>query len=194
MAEETLRLKQWSIGETVTGVKLNKQLSEQLQKLFSRNIVHHRRSNILGTESVLASGANTFCPMDTPIKWVHTMNADGVLRLEIDISFEITRRTGANTFATGRIDVKVDDDWFVSSRTSTALSDGLFIHSVNVRSRNYTFHGEWMIPDIAAGLHKFEIFQSVDDNTFGTTINQIGITVEQYGKSIADQTIYGEPL
>lgn len=194
MAEATLQLKSWSIGETVTGSKLNSNLGDQLNTLFNRNLSIVHRDAVEGYQASLAAGANTFTSFERPIKLVNTLPHDGVAKIGLWLNWQVDRYVGVSTWTFGFLDIKVDDDWYVSSRTATPLSDGLIVHALNIRSRQYTHFCNWFVPNMEAGLHSYELVQKVSDVEFGILINEVEISVEPYGKSLSEQTIYGEPL
>lgn len=194
MAEATLQLKSWAIGETVTGSKLNTHLSNQLNTLYNKSLSLVHREAVEGYQATAIAGADTFTNFTQPIKLVHNMQHEGVIKIGMWIDWQVTRYVGTANWAEATLDIKVDDDWYVSSRTSTPLTDGLLIHAMNALSRPYTVYCTWYVPDIAAGLHTYELIQKVSNSNFGAVVNEVEISVEQYGKSLSEQTIYGEPV
>lgn len=167
--------KSWNSGENVTIGKLNKYVKDRTQQLYDRNYVY--ANPVYGAS--LTTVSTTFV----------TIDSDGLFKLhlktegnDVNLSFLATMFTVSVNGSFSYLDFKVDDDYFVSSLTSTALSDGCFNAKYNA-SQPMGMYFNVLVRDLDAGWHSFEPFFKTSSAGSAAAIafnSQIQFVAEEY--------------
>ncbi len=185
--------KQWNIAETISGATLNTHLSDKLELIRKGNI--SVRTSVMVHNSENGRIANTAVPFDVPFRLVHTMPIVGVARLILNLPSVARRHAGATANNAHRFDVKINDSFFVSSGTGTSLTDGLILGYQNSLHDQVNLFGKWLIPDLVKGINTFELYGACVSGDFSAEILAgAEMVIEQYGVSLRNILLYGEPL
>jgi len=163
----------WRGGETLTSTQLNKQVKTNLLRLYQRNYA-------VFTERYPAASYTTtstsFVALGTE-KWRLSLISIGN---NIDINL---MNVAFNTVSANYVyfDIRVDDDYYISSLTSTPLSDGLWrFRSIANTPVNHVW--SHLLTGIPTGLHSYEVFWKVNAGTGVVWLNSVSqFMVEEYG-------------
>lgn len=165
--------KNWRGGEVLTTSKLNKQLRNNLLRL-------HEKNYIIGGEGYTTNyvyGTNTFKELNSSIYKLRLKTIGGAIRLSF-------MATTYHSVSAGRVyfDIKVDDDYFVSSLTPTALTDGLWRRQ-SLTNTPMTNTYEHILSDLEAGWHDFEIWWKANtaNGVVWAESSVVQFMVEEYG-------------
>lgn len=141
--------KGWNAGENLTIGKLDKYLKERLELLYDKNYVYKK----------LNLGAS---PQTASTNFVRIANETYKLHLktegrDVKITLLLTMFTSAINATISYIDIEVDGEYYVSSLTNTPLSDGVINEAQNI-NQPYTILFEFVLRDVDAGWHTFDLF------------------------------------
>ena len=187
-------VKQYNVAETLTAQRLNDYLSADLTRLWEKNVSIFTLQAARNTYR--NRSANVAVPFDDPIKVTHTMPESGSVRVSFHGIGYSLRHSGTGTGTNTRLDVKVDDDWFISSRTPTSLTDGAFIFNMTGYFQYHAImNGSFLLDNVDKGLHTYELYGATQDNAFSIELLAgAELVVEQYGRNLENILVYGEPL
>lgn len=136
---------------------LNKYLSENMRYLFRRprNLVTLRD---VGSFTITST---TLVPVSEP-----TLRLTTTLQKQADVKLSWSFLGAHNTASvrTLTIDFLQDSDIYLSSLDTTPLSGGLQSRAVAVSS-GHIFSGEWIIPNLSAGTHYWDLYAAQSANT-----------------------------
>lgn len=142
------KTKDWVSGENITEGKLQQHVKDKVEWLHDKNydVMIDRDGVSHNTTSV------TFVPVDE--KYVLNLKTNGG---DVMLRFSCSQYTNSVASRINYLDVKIDDDYFLSSLTSTPLSDGIWNYGSNpIFPQGIAF--EILIPNLEAGWHKFELY------------------------------------
>lgn len=186
-------IKSWAVAETVTGVKLNAHLSDKLTLLLNKNIAVRDIVELATTE--VGRIANEVVPFDKAVRLAHTMSKNGTILVRVDFPTRTRRLTGTNTNYNGKIDIKVDDDWFLSSGTTVALSEGLLHYAASANNTPTNLSGHFIRDNMEEGIHTYELYAAADNGDNSMEIAVGGQwSIEEHTDNLADFLLLGEPL
>ncbi len=163
----------WRGGETLTSTQLNEQVKTNLLRLYQRNYAtfterYPAASHITTSTSFVALGTK-----DWRLSLISIGN-------NIDINL---MNVGHNSVTANYVyfDIRVDDDYYISSLTDTPLSDGLWrFRSISNSPLNHVW--SHLLTDIPTGLHSYEVFWKVSAGTGVIWLSSVSqFMVEEYG-------------
>lgn len=165
--------RQWASGEALTATKFNQQIKENMTHLREKN---YGVATLRGNTDLLYNGASLALITNALNVSIVTTGND------IKLTFMGTLYNNSGVTHLERLDVKVNNNWFISSLTSTPLSDAW----LTLRSTNtiYTpIYAEFLLTDMPAGSYLFQPYWSSSSGNMGLNLTNTicQFKAEEYG-------------
>lgn len=163
----------WVEGEKLTAAELVEQLKDNLTYLFEKNY-----------DLVQYSGVSDWQTTSTTVAQTAIIMNLSKFSMETLIKFSMNASVYSNTASASiYFDVLIDGAYYASSGTATPDATGLVRYQQDTANVVSQLSLEAYIPDIADGLHTFELvwWVSAGTGTINVTNTILQLTVEEYG-------------
>lgn len=162
--------KSWTSGENLTKGKLDQYVKNRQELLYDKNYVYHKE--VLG--AVISTTSVSFVNTGLKVELLTEGN-------DVNLTLLLAMYNSAASTLT-YLDVLVDDDYYLSSLNGTPLSDGIYNRTCQINFVRTAFN-QYLITDLAAGWHKFEVYYKTSNAAGAAVIssdNTILIMAEEY--------------